>query len=190
MHNPNQGESHEVSTTQRAELCNLHLIVFDCSKMWLAAPPQNCSPTTKTQRWFRLPCPQWAATARSGGVMLATAGKAASWQLHSVALNSALIIPPSFRARLPLSSCLQIYKLQYCKSSDVCQSVCECCHGVITGSFFFTIVWWLRVLSLFLQSQRFKTPNVFEASSSRAALRNTDITISSYYYNTVIIVII
>lgn len=72
-----------------------------------------------------------------GRVMLATAGKAASWQLHSITLNSALIIPPSLCTRLPRSNWLQIYKLhlKYCKNSDVCQGLCACCHSIIIASF-------------------------------------------------------
>lgn len=69
-------ESDKVSTTQQAELCNLHLIVFDCEKMWQAAPPQNCSATTKTGRQFRLLCWQWAlSTAENGRGRVSNRGK-------------------------------------------------------------------------------------------------------------------
>lgn len=98
--------------------------------------------------------------------MLATAGKAALWQLHSITLNSALIIPPSLSTRLPRSNWFQIYKLhlKYCKSSDICQGLCACCRGIIIASFLPSCD--ESEFEIYFYKVSFKTTNVFKAPSS------------------------
>lgn len=149
--------------------------------MWQAAPPQNCSPMTKTRRRFRLLCPQWAVTARNArtghvsnrrkGCFVAASQHHSEFSFdHSTKLEHS---PPSFQLASDLQATSQILQKFWRMPRSLCML------SWYYYCFFFTITWWFRVWNLFLQSQSFNTTNVFKAPSSQ-----------HWYYYFIIVIIL